>query len=226
MVGQQLSLFDFLTPEKPPKPYTHEMMVARLKAMAEKNSMIDTFKTNIAIYFATPSQALNWLHDDEDIKKYFKTFVKVYNSFTYHIYNEDLIVMSYKPCDAYHVLLIPSNDNLIVELPPITNLKDELCAPACAIDWYYKDGTRADMSDYLNRKEHEIITDEIRHPVDDKVMSFSEWRRDRREYYFFNIIKLHKFGKGGRVSKYKYDTFTNYTWTLWDMANYYKESKI
>ena len=223
---EQLSIFDFLEPKPQPKvkPYSHEKMVEILKQKAIDNNMFDVFKTNIAIYFATPSSSLDRRFDDEDIKKYFKTFTKTFNSFCYHIYTDDLVVMSYKPVDAYHVIMIPKNDDLIVELPPITTLKEELCAPACAIDWYYKDGTRADMQDYLIKKENEIITEEIRQPVDSDKMSFSEYRKDRREYYFFNIIKLHKFGKSGRVSKdFKYDTFTNYTWTLWDIASYYGE---
>lgn len=155
----------------------------------------------------------------------YKGFKEVYNSFCWHLWNEELKIISYKANGRYHLLYIPKNDPFIVETTPVENLlKDYTCAPACAITWYNKDGTLA--TDFLKYREGEELTKEIRYPKDTKNFNYSEYFKDRREYYFFNVLKVHKFGKNDRVSANPtHDSFTDYRWRLLDISTYLGETR-
>lgn len=221
MKGEQLSIFEFIEEKPKPKGFNYDTAVKYVLDKYEHECQQNDFRKNMILDFLFPKSLKDCTRYD-DLEHEWKLFKKIFDSFCYHYFSEAITIMSWQLSGSYHVFAIPKNDPFIVEFPPIDNLlKDELCAPACAINWLNKDGTKA--TDYLVRKENEILTDEIRQPVDTKQMNFSEWRRDRREYYFFNILKIHKFGKSGRVDKNQnYDCFTNYTWTLPQMVEYYK----
>lgn len=163
--------------------------------------------------------------------EYFKT---LYNNFTYHFQNEELTIFSLKRVYSNHPeeysLFINVHGDFIVELPPVKDLFNERqCAPACAIWWFNPDGTAADMNKYLTLtpEEKEIWVDfvknknEIINPKDTKAFSYSEWWQDRREYYFFCKLKLHRFGKFGRVDdKHNADWFSDYEFTLKELIYY------
>lgn len=162
-------------------------------------------------------------------------FKELYSSFTHHYQNEEITVFSFRtkyanaPCE-YHVF-IHIHDDLIVEFPAIKDLfKEDLMLPACCIYWYNADGTFAE--DCLNLSNEESViwrnfvhcAGEIINPNDSKQFSYSEWWRDRREYYFFYKMKLHKYGKFGRVfDKHEYDCFADYTFRLVDLINYFHD---
>jgi hypothetical protein len=102
-------------------------------------------------------------------------FKELYSSFTYHFQNDFITIFSLKhkydnAPDDYSVF-VAVKDDFIIEFPRIQDLlKEKLCAPACAIWWYNADGTRADMSKYLNLTEEENA---IWH---DFVRYFGGWR--------------------------------------------------
>lgn len=162
-------------------------------------------------------------------------FKQLYSGFSYHFQNDKVSIFSlkhkYNNTDDEYSLFIHIFGDFIVELPNVKDLfKEEQCMPACAINWYNEDGTWADISKVLNLSEEEKTQwldylengNEIINPKDSKDFDYSEYRRDRREYYFFYKMGLHKFGKFGRVfDKHKRDWFSDYTFTFMDLYNYY-----
>ena len=166
-------------------------------------------------------------------------FNKLYNTFTYHLQTDEITIFSYKHIydnvdDEYSVFAYITND-FIIEFPRIKDLfKDKLCLPACAINWYKADGTR-NYADYMRFIDNEteiwkqFINDskEIIPPKDDKNCNSFEWWCDRREYYSFYKLKIHKYGKPCRVfEKHIYDCFADYTFTLTDMCKYFQERVV
>jgi hypothetical protein len=176
----------------------------------------------------------DWFKSKVTPKEQFEYFMKLYDSFTYHYQNDDLTVFSlkyeYDNSPAEYSLFISVKNDFIVELPRVKDLFNDIqCAPACAVWWFNQDGTQADMGKYLNLTEEEKEdwknyienANEIINPKDTNSFSYSEWRKDRREYYFFKKIGLHKFGKPNRVfDKHISDWFSDYQFTLKDMIYY------
>lgn len=188
------------------------------------------------------------LYENEiDPKVQLKYFKELYSGFKYHFQNDHITIFSMKrkydnAPEEYSVFAAIKGD-YIVEFPPIKDLlKEKLCAPACAIWWYNADGTRADFDKfesnmkcqqhYLtfhNEEEKQQWIDfvkngnEIINPNPKlKEYSFGEWWNDRREYYFFYKMKIHKFGNPNRVlEKHVIDSFTDYEFTLLQMINYF-----
>ena len=179
----------------------------------------------------------NYFHSDEltssvEPKEQLEYFKQLYSNFTYHYQNEDLTIFSLKheysnAPEEYSVFIKVHND-FIVELPRVKDLFNELqCMPACAIWFYNADGTRS--TNYLTLSEAEkkewfkflSESKEIKMPAD-----HSEWLKDRREYYFFYKMKLHKFAKPCRVfEKHTYDTFTDYQFTLKELIYYLTDNE-
>lgn len=169
----------------------------------------------------TPQEQLEW-------------FKKTYKNFTYHLQTEEITLFSLKhdydnaPAE-YSLFIMLDDEDFILECPRIKDLlHDEICLPACGIWWYNRDGTRA--TDYLTLTNEESViwrnfvhcAGEIIYPKETREYSYSEWWRDRREYYCFYKLKLHKFGKYGRVfEKHNCDNFADYTFTFMDLFNYY-----
>lgn len=166
-------------------------------------------------------------------------FKELYSSFTYHFQNDLITIFSLKhkydnAPDDYSVF-VAVKDDFIIEFPRIQDLlKEKLCAPACAIWWYNADGTRADMSKYLNLTDeenaiwHEFVEkgNEIINPKTTAQFSYSEWWRDRREYYFFYKLKIHKYGNFNRVfDKHNADWFSDYEFTMLQMINYFNQQR-
>lgn len=168
-------------------------------------------------------------------------FKELYSSFTYHFQNDLITIFSLKhkydnAPDDYSIF-VAVKDDFIVEFPRIQDLlKEKLCAPACAIWWYNADGTRADMSKYLNLTDeenaiwHEFVEkgNEIINPKTTAQFSYSEWWRDRREYYFFYKLKIHKYGeRRAFLAKNKkiIDSFTDYEFTMLQMINYFNQQR-
>lgn len=172
-----------------------------------------------------PSEQLEW-------------FKMQYNNFTYHLQTEEITIFSLKheydnaPAE-YSVFICLSDDDYILECCRVKDLFHEpICLPACAIWWYNKDGTKA--TDYLNLTNEESVIwrnfvhcgGEIINPKDSRDHSFTEWWKDRREYYCFYKLKLHKFGKYGRVfEKHTYDCFADYTFTFMNLFNFYHDKE-
>lgn len=192
-----------------------------------------------------------WYEQEVEPKEQLVYFKELYSSFTYHFQNDLITIFSLKhkydnAPDEYSVFAALKGD-YIVEFPPIKDLlKEKLCAPACAIWWYNADGTRADFLKYESNtkgQQHYLTFhseeekqqwidfvkngNEIINPNPKlKEYSFGEWWRDRREYYFFYKMKIHKFGESGRVdsqvkTKRVIDSFTDYEFTLLQMINYF-----
>lgn len=234
----QLDLFTYLEelerPKKKIKTYTNEEYV---KYITEnfKPSYFNKLFYNIIItkYFSK-----NWLESTITPKEQLEYFEQLYNSFCYHLQTDEITIFSMKhkynnAPDEYSVFVSVSND-FILELPAVKDLfHDELCLPACAINWFNQDGTFADGSkvlsltseekekwlDFVNNKNEIII------PKDTSSFSFSEWWRDRREYYSFCKLKIHKYGKPCRVfDKHVYDNFADYKFYLIDMFNYFHDN--
>ena len=173
----------------------------------------------------------DWYEQEVEPKEQLAYFKELYSSFTYHFQNDLITIFSLKhkydnAPDEYSVFAALKGD-YIVEFPPIKDLlKEKLCAPACAIWWYNADGTRADFLKYESNtkgQQHYLI---INPNPKLKEYSFGEWWRDRREYYFFYKMKIHKFGESGRVAsqvkiKRVVDSFTDYEFTLLQMINYF-----
>lgn len=189
----------------------------------------------------------DWYENEIDPKVQLKYFKELYSGFKYHFQNDHITIFSMKrkydnAPEEYSVFAAIKGD-YIVEFPPIKDLlKEKLCAPACAIWWYNADGTRADFDKfesnmkcqkhYLkfhNEEEKQQWIDfvkngnEIINPNPKlKEYSFGEWWNDRREYYFFYKMKIHKFGNPNRVlEKHVIDNFTDYEFTLLQMINYF-----
>lgn len=189
----------------------------------------------------------DWYENEIDPKVQLKYFKELYSGFKYHFQNDHITIFSMKrkydnAPEEYSVYAAIKGD-YIVEFPPIKDLlKEKLCAPACAIWWYNADGTRADLNkfesntkgqqNYLkfhNEEEKQQWIDfvkngnEIINPNPKlKEYSFGEWWNDRREYYFFYKMKIHKFGNPNRVlEKHVIDSFTDYEFTLLQMINYF-----
>lgn len=164
-------------------------------------------------------------------------FKKLYNSFTYHFQNDKVTIFSMKHIwdnapSEYSVFIAIKNDFILKATRVHDLFKDEMCLPACAISWFNPDGTFADMNKVLVMTEEEsaiwkeFVTsgNEIINPKDTSAFTFNEWWRDRREYYCFCKLKLHKFGKPCRVfEKHTYDNFADYTFKLVDLINYFSE---
>ena len=182
----------------------------------------------------------DWWHHTIEPKEQLAYFKEIYSSFTYHLQTDEITIFSlkhkYDNAPEDYSVFVKVNDDFIVEFPRVQDLfKEQLCAPACAIWWYNADGTRADMSKYLNLTNEESVIwrnfvhcgNEIINPKDSSTYSYSEWWRDRREYYFFYKLKIHKYGKPNRVfDKHIYDNFADYTFTLLDMFNYFHENEV
>ena len=180
-------------------------------------------------------------------------FKELYSSFTYHFQNDLITIFSLKhkydnAPDDYSVF-VAVKDDFIIEFPRIQDLlKEKLCAPACAIWWYNADGTRADSKKYEyntkgqqnyltfhNEEEKQQWIDfvkngnEIINPNPNlKEYSFNEWWRDRREYYFFYKLKIHKYGeRRAFLAKNKriIDSFTDYEFTMLQMINYFSQEQ-
>lgn len=222
---EKLNIFDFLESKQEKdqdKEYSYEEIKEHILFSAYNDNLDDLFKLTITMQVVLPA---DW-YKSKSLEKEYENFKEVYNSFCWHLFNENLKIMSYKKDDEYHLLYIPKDDPFIVETTPVKDLlKDYTFAPACAITWFNKDGIRA--NDYLQYREGEVLTDEIVQPKDSKNMSFADYYRDRREYYFFNVLKVHKFGKNDRVNvKPTYDSFINYRWRLIDITNYYGEGSV
>lgn len=177
----------------------------------------------------------DWLESTVKPQEQLQYFKQIYSSFTYHFQNDEITIFSCKhkydnAPDDYSVF-VAVKDDLIVEFPRVQDLfKEPLCAPACAIWFYNADGVRVEAHNYLNFTDEEKAIwkdfvqngNEIINPKDTSAFSYSEWWRDRREYYFFYKLKIHKFGKAGRVfDKHNADWFSDYEFTLLDMYNYY-----
>lgn len=189
----------------------------------------------------------DWYEQEIEPKEQLAYFKELYSNFTYHFQNDLITIFSLKhkydnAPDEYSVFAALKGD-YIVEFPPIKDLlKEKLCAPACTIWWYNEDGTRADFLKYeYNTKEQQhYLTfhseeekqqwidfvkngNEIINPNPNlKEYSFGEWWRDRREYYFFYKMKIHKFGNSKRVfEKHVIDSFTDYEFTLLQIINYF-----
>lgn len=220
----KISIFDLLEPEKQAiKGFSYREVRKYIEEQYKRHiDYKNSFMKNIVMGWLYPT-SLDECCTVKNLDDEFKRFKKIYSSFNYHFQNEKITIMSYKISDVYRVLIIPANDDLVLEPSFVKDLfKDDLCAPACAIEWYNKDGTR-NYGEYLTGKQNESWTlpDEIKKPVDSKESSFTEYYKDRRQYYFFNILQVHKYGKRGRVSNMKYDCFTNYSWKLTDMIQYF-----
>lgn len=196
---------------------------------AEYNNKV-FYNILISSYFSN-----NWHESTVTPEEQLDYFKELYSGFTYHFQNNEVSIFSLKhkydkSPDEYSLFIHVFGD-FIVELPRVKDLfKEKQCAPACSIWWFNEDGTAADMGKYLNLTEEEKqewikfveTANEIIKPVDTKQFSFSEWWRDRREYYFFYKMQLHKFGKAGRVfKKHTYDNFADYEFTFMDLYNYF-----
>ena len=166
-------------------------------------------------------------------------FKELYSSFTYHLQTDEITIFSLKhkydnAPDDYSVFA-KIKDDFIIEFPRVQDLfKEPLCAPACGIWWYNADGIRADMNKYLNLTDeenaiwHDFVENgnEIINPKTTSQFSYSEWWRDRREYYFFYKLKIHKYGKPNRVfDKHIADWFSDYEFRLIDMFNYWNKKE-
>ena len=189
----------------------------------------------------------DWYVQEVDPKEQLSYFKELYSSFKYHFQNEHITIFSMKrkydnAPEEYSVFAAIKGD-YIVEFPPIKDLlKEKICAPACAIWWYNSDGTRVDLNKFeYNTKGHQnYLTfhneeekqqwidfikngNEIINPNPKlKDYSFGEWWKDRREYYFFYKMKIHKFGNPNRVyQKHIIDSFADYEFTLLQMINYF-----
>lgn len=183
----------------------------------------------------------DWLESEIEPKEQLIYFKELYSGFTYHLQTDEITIFSLKhkydnAPDDYSVF-VKVKDDFIIEFPRIKDLFHELLsAPACAIWWYNADGTRADMNKYLtfhSEEEKDKWIDfvknknEIINPKDSSNHSYFEWWRDRREYYFFYKLKIHKYGKYGRVfDKHIADCFSDYEFTLLDMFNYFSNSEV
>lgn len=220
--------------KKPPVTYTDKQYREYIKEHFKPTYMNQMFYNIVMCGFyhdwestVPPQEQLEW-------------FKMQYNNFTYHLQTDEITLFSLKhewdnAAEEYS-LFIKIKDDFIVELPRVKDLfHDSQCMPACAINWYNQDGTSADMSKYLNltNEEKEIWCDfvknknEIINPKDTSSYSFSEWWRDRREYFSFYKLKLHKFGKPCRVfEKHTYDNFADYTFTFMDLFNYYHGEEL
>lgn len=222
------NIFDFLNPkdeEPKEKFYGYDETREYILAQCKKDGLENQLYLNIAFKNCLAPAWESWFKT-KSMENTYKEFKEAYDSFCWHLWNKELKIISYKVDGEYHLLYIPENDPFILESTSVKDLlKDYTCAPACAITWYNKDGTFA--TDYLHYRDGEELTKEIRQPKSTKQMSFTEYYRDRREYYFFNVLKIHKFAKKGRVDeKLDYDTFTNYSWRLIDITNYYGEGSV
>lgn len=222
------NIFDFLEPKQEKdqdKEYSYKEIKDYVLVSAYNDDLDDLFKLSITTQAVLP-KGLAECYKSKSLEKEYENFKEVYNSFCWHLFNDKLKIISYKKDDEYHLLYIPKNDPFIVETTPVKDLlTDYTCAPACAITWYNKDGTFA--TDYLNYRDGEELTKEIRQPKSTKQMCYAEYYKDRREYYFFNVLKVHKFGKNDRVSANPtYDSFTNYRWRLIDITNYFGEGSV
>ena len=208
-----------------------------------RNYIIDNFKPayNNSVFYnivMTSYFSQNWYESTVTPQEQLEYFKQLYDSFCYHLQTEEITIFSMKhkynnAPDEYSVFVAVKND-FILELTRVKDLfKESLCAPACAINWFNADGTQADISKVLTmtQEEKEIWLDfvkngnEIINPKETKEFSFSEWWKDRREFYCFYKLKLHKYGKPCRVfEKHKYDNFADYTFTLLDMFNYFSSN--
>lgn len=171
-------------------------------------------------------------------KEQLEHFTKLYNTLTYHFQNDYITLFSYKSeysnSETEYHLFAAVKDDYIIEFPSVKDLfNGNQCMPACAINWYNADGKRV-CGDYLKFKDNEkeiwekFIEQEkeIIPPVDpdDKKSKNLEWWKDRREYYAFYKLRVHKYGKPCRVfEKHKCDYFSDYTFTLKNMVYYYSE---
>ena len=189
----------------------------------------------------------DWYENEIDPKEQLKYFKELYSSFKYHFQNDHITIFSMKrkydnAPEEYSVFAAIKGD-YIVEFPLIKDLlKEKLCAPACAIWWYTSDGTRVDLNKFESntKGQQNYLTfhseeekqqwidfvnngNEIIKPNPNfKEYSFGEWWKDRREYYFFYKMKIHKFGNPNRVfQKHIIDSFTDYEFTLLQMINYF-----
>ena len=168
----------------------------------------------------TPEEQLEW-------------FKQLYSGFTYHLQNDKVSIFSlkhkYSNTDDEYSLFVHIFGDYIVEFPRVKDLfHEKQCAPACSINWYGEDGSRLENCLNFTEEEQQVwkafveAGNEIINPVDTKAFSFSEWWRDRREYYFFYKMQLHKFGKYGRVfDKHTYDCFADYEFNFMDLYNYF-----
>ena len=190
------------------------------------NILLDSYYSNDWLTSkVTPQEQLQW-------------FKKLYNNFTYHLQTDEITLFSlkhdYDNAPAEYSLFIMLDDDYILECPRVKDLLyEENSLPACGIWWYNRDGTRA--TDYLTLTTEESViwrnfvhcSGEIINPKETKENSYSEWWMDRREYYCFYKLKLHKFGKYGRVfDKHTYDCFCEYTFTFIDLFNYYHNKEV
>ena len=201
----------------------------------EKNFKPDYFNKKFYNILLTNYFTESWFESTVPPAEQLEWFKIAYSGFTYHFQNDKVEIFSlkhkYDNCPDEYSLFVHVFGDFIVEFPRVKDLfKEKQCAPACSIWWFNEDGTAADMGKYLNLTEEEKqewinyvkTANEIINPVDTKQFSFSEWWRDRREYYFFYKLQLHKFGKAGRVfEKHTYDNFADYEFTFMDLYNYF-----
>lgn len=216
-------------PKIKPKTYTNEEYRNYIKANF-KTSYNNQLFYNLLIskFFSNDS-----MDHSVDPKEQLIYFSQMYNNFTYHYQNEYFTIFSlrheYDNAKDDFSVFIHVHGDFIVELPTTESILDSMCMPACAINWYNADGTNADMSKVLIMTDEEKTIwqdfvkneNEIINPKETTAFSFSEWWRDRREYYCFYKMKIHKYGKPCRVfDKHTYDCFSDYTFKLTDMLNY------
>lgn len=219
--------------KKPPVTYTDKQYREYIKEHFKPSYMNQMFYNIVMCGFyhdwessVIPQEQLEW-------------FKRQYNNFTYHLQTDEITLFSLKHewdnAEEEYSLFIKIADDFIVELPRVKDLFHEVqCMPACAINWYNPDGTRADISKVLvlTNEEKETWIDfvknanEIINPKETSSFSYSEWWKDRREYFSFYKLKLHKFGKPCRVfEKHIYDNFADYTFTFMDLFNFYHKEE-
>ncbi len=177
----------------------------------------------------------DWYNSTITPKEQLQYFKSLYSTFCHHFQNEDITIFSFKTKyenseTEYHIF-VHVHDDFIIEFPSIKDLfKDTIQIPAACITWYKENGTFAE--NYLNLSNEESFTwhnfvqcaGEIINPKETPNFNFYEWWKDRREYFFFYKLKIHKYGKYGRVfDKHTYDCFADYTFKLVDLINYFHD---
>lgn len=210
---QQISIFDLLNEDKPKKIDLNIVKEYIKKRFFDDNMPYIDFVYNIILcdfYSNMWCRYTGSLNEDYDFfKDIYLTFEKIFS-------NEKILI--FRLCGFVYIRLF--NDFIVKLCSSSTGL---LCAPACSITWYNFDGTFT--NDFMRLNDNEFITSEIKlygTSKQEKEYNFNYVRSDRRNYYFFNLLGIHKYGRYRKgLEDLVIDSFVRYEFDLKDLINYF-----
>lgn len=217
------NLFEF-EEELKPKPKAEEQPTCRdFMNWAKDNEKLS--KMNLVIKNMVlsrydniyPFEKSRWDNELDNVVEQLKSYWEVFKS-------KEITIATMYICDRYIMIYRPKGDYIVTTT--FKDFDDEICFPACAIWWYDEQGNPVDSADYMRLKTFEEqayvkkLFEKAKEKYGDK---YNMNDRDRREYYFHNILHHEEWSKPrlDSVSKNWY-SFCSRTASYRDMIAYFQ----